>query len=44
MDDFMMAFITVGVLLVFFILLLISIPQRVKKGGPKVAERKVSLY
>ena len=32
MENNMMAFITVSVLLVFFILLLISIPRREKKG------------
>ena len=32
MENNMMAFITVSVLLVFFILLLISIPRRVKNG------------
>jgi len=35
MENHMMAVITAGVLLVFFILLLISIPQASKKSDPK---------
>ena len=38
MEEFMMAFITVSLLLVFFIVLLISIPWRVKYGDPEAAD------
>ena len=37
MEGFMMAFITVSLLLVFFIALLISIPWRIKKGDPEAS-------
>jgi hypothetical protein len=35
MEEFMMAFITVSLLLGFFVALLISIPWRIKKGDPE---------
>ena len=38
MEEFMMAFITVSLLLVFFITLLIAIPWRIKKGDLEVAD------
>jgi len=38
MEEFMMALITVSLLLVFFIALLTSIPWRIKKGDPEAAD------